>query len=379
MNKINTCDRLDRHLHAPRKKNDRTTVVAFFDVPSMIERARFVGGKMTAIRNCYRTVVPALTACYVLVCLAGNAWAGEQYPTRPITMVVPFAAGGPTDILGRVIAQSISPVLGQTVIVEDTTGAGGTIGATRVARAAPDGYTMVMGNLGTHAASVGIYKKLAYDPRTDFEPVILVASTPMVLVTRKTLPVHTLDDVINWAKTNKGKATMGSAGVGSISHLTLLLFNHLTGADLIHVPYRGLSEATNDLLGGQIDTLFDQVVTATPHILNDSENAIVVTVPTRAASIPTVPSAAEAGLPQLETVAWTALFLPKSTPEFIIERINAAVQKAMQDPAVAKRLAEIGADIPPPDQRSPQALRHLVNAEIDKWVPLIKAAGVTAE
>jgi tripartite-type tricarboxylate transporter receptor subunit TctC len=294
-------------------------------------------------------------------------------------MVVPFAAGGPTDILGRIIGQFIGPVLGQTVIVEDTTGAGGTIGATRVARAAPDGYTVVMGNLGTHAASIGIYKKLAYDPRTDFEPVILVASTPMVLVTRKTLPVHTLDDVIAWAKANKGKATMGSAGVGSISHLTLLLFNHLTGANLIHVPYRGLSEATNDLLGGQIDTLFDQVVTATPHILNDSENAIVVTVPTRSASIPGVPSVAEAGLPQLQTVAWTALFVPRGTPEFVIERINAAVQKAMLDPVVAKRLAEIGADIPPPDQRSPQALKHLVNAEIDKWVPLIKAAGVTAD
>jgi tripartite-type tricarboxylate transporter receptor subunit TctC len=332
---------------------------------------------MTAI--CRRIVVPALTACYVLSCLTGNARSEEKYPLRSITMVVPFAAGGPTDILGRIIAQSISPVLGQTVIVEDTTGAGGTIGATRVARAAPDGYTIVMGNLGTHAASVGIYKKLAYDPRTDFEPVIMVASTPMVLVTRKTLPVHTLDDVITWAKANKAKATMGSAGVGSISHLTLLLFNHLTGADLIHVPYRGLSEATNDLLGGQIDTLFDQVVTATPHILNDSENAIVVTVPTRAASIPGVPSIAEAGLPQLQTVAWTALFVPRGTPEFIIERINAAVQKAMQDPGVAKRLAEIGADIPPPDQRTPQALRHLVNAEIDKWVPLIKAAGVTAE
>src|SRR6202051_4592191 len=379
MNKINTCDRLDRHLHAPRKKNDRTTVVAFFDLPSMIERARFVGGKMTAIRNCYRTVVPALTACYVLVCLAGNAWAGEQYPTRPITMVVPFAAGGPTDILGRVIAQSISPVLGQTVIVEDTTGAGGTIGATRVARAAPDGYTMVMGNLGTHAASVGIYKKLAYDPRTDFEPVILVASTPMVLVTRKTLPVHTLDDVINWAKTNKGKATMGSAGVGSISHLTLLLFNHLTGADLIHVPYRGLSEATNDLLGGQIDTLFDQVVTAVPHILSDGENAIVVKIPDLAPSIPNVPSANEAGEPDLQTVAWTALFMPKGTSPAIVARVNGAVQKAMEDPAIQKRLADIGADLPAAADRSPQALGRLVKGEGDKWVPLIKDAGVVAQ
>src|SRR5580692_5738810 len=242
-------------------------------------------------------IIVASASCY--------AFAEESYPNRPITMVVPFAAGGPTDILGRVIAQFIGPILGQQVVVEDTTGAGGTIGATKVARSAPDGYTMVMGNLGTHAASLGIYKSLPYDPRTDFEPVILVASTPMVLVTRKTLPVRTLADVLAYAKANKGKTTMGSAGVGSISHLTLLLFNHLTQADVVHVPYRGLSEASNDLLGGQILSLFDQVVTATPHILNNGENALAVTIPTRAAAIPNVPSVNEAGLPELQTVAWT--------------------------------------------------------------------------
>jgi tripartite-type tricarboxylate transporter receptor subunit TctC len=332
---------------------------------------------MTGARIVRRLAI-AVSALLVLTAVS-SAQAQEQYPNRPITMVVPFAAGGPTDILGRIVAQFIGPILGQQVIVEDTTGAGGTIGATKVARAAPDGYTMVMGNLGTHAASLGIYKSLPYDPRTDFEPVILVASTPMVLVTRKTLPVHTLADVIAYAKANKGKTTMGSAGVGSISHLTLLLFNHLTGADVTHVPYRGLSEASNDLLGGQIDMLFDQVVTATPHILSDSENAIVVTIPQRAPSIPNVPSSTEAGLPALQTVAWTALFMPKGTPASIITRINSAVQKAMVDPVIAKRLAEIGADIPPPEQRSPQALRQLVNAEVDKWVPLIKDAGVVAQ
>jgi tripartite-type tricarboxylate transporter receptor subunit TctC len=322
----------------------------------------------------------AVAAVLILVAAASPyAAAEESYPNRPITMIVPFAAGGPTDILGRVIAQSIGPMLGQQVVIDDVTGAGGTIGATKAARAAPDGYTMVMGNLGTHAASLGIYQNLPYDPRTDFEPVILVASTPMVLVTRKTLPVHTLDEVIAWAKANKGKATMGSAGVGSISHLTLLLFNHLTGADLTHVPYRGLSEAINDLLGGQIDTLFDQVVTATPHILGDQENAIVVTIPQRAPSIPNVPSADEAGLPDLQTVAWTALFFPKGTPAAIVERVNGAVQKAMTDPMIHKRLAEIGADIPAPADRSPQALGKLVKAEVDKWVPLIKAAGVVAQ
>ena len=334
---------------------------------------------MTEARVVRRLAAAALLACIVPGRVVDSARAAEAYPNRPITMVVPFAAGGPTDILGRVVAQFIGPLLGQQVIVEDTTGAGGTIGATKVARAAPDGYTVVMGNLGTHAASLGIYKSLPYDPRTDFEPVILVASTPMVLVTRKTLPAHTLAEVIAYAKANKGKTTMGSAGVGSISHLTLLLFNHLTGADVTHVPYRGLSEASNDLLGGQIDTLFDQVVTATPHILNDSENAIVVTIPQRAPSIPNVPSATEAGLPNLQTVAWTALFMPKGTPSVIIGRINDAVQQAMRDPVIAKRLADIGADIPAQEQRSPQALGRLVNAEVDKWVPLIKDAGVVAQ
>src|SRR3984957_8856451 len=173
---------------------------------------------MTGGRAIRRLSAAALIACIVPGGVVDSARAAEPYPNRPITMVVPFAAGGPTDILGRVIAQFIGPLLGQQVIVEDTTGAGGTIGATRVARAAPDGYTMVMGNLGTHAASLGIYKSLPYDPRTDFEPVILVASTPMVLVTRKTLPAHSLDETIAYAKANKGKTTMGSAGIGSISH-----------------------------------------------------------------------------------------------------------------------------------------------------------------
>ena len=327
----------------------------------------------------FRTALGRCLGLLLLIGLADAAAAEAPFPSRPITIVVPFAAGGPTDILARLIGQSIGQTLGQQVVVEDVTGAGGTIGATRVARAEPDGYTMVMGNLGTHAASLGIYQKLPYDPRTDFEPVILVASTPMVLVTRKTLGVHTLDETIAYAKASKGKTTMGSAGIGSISHLTLLLFNHLTGVDVVHVPYRGLSEATNDLLGGQIDLLFDQVVTATPHIVNGNENPIVVTIPQRAASIPNVPSANEAGLPNLQTVAWTALFVPKKTPAAIENKINGAVQKAMQEPLIAKRLAEIGADVPPPEQRSAETLRQLVNAEVDKWVPLIKAAGIVGQ
>jgi len=324
--------------------------------------------------------VPAMRRFFIALGLlfAACAAQAQDYPKRPITMIIPFAAGGPTDVLGRIIAQHISPLLGQQVLVEDTTGAGGTIGAAKAARAAPDGYTMVMGNLGTHAASVGIYNSLPYDPIKDFEPVILVASTPMVLVAKKTLPVHSLKEFIAYAKANPGKTTMGSAGVGSISHLTLLLFNHLTGANVQHVPYRGLSQATNDLLGGQIDSLFDQVVTATPHILAKAEIPLVVTIATRARSIPEVPSATEAGYPKLETIAWSALFMPKGTPKAIVQKVNMAVQKVMQDPAVAKQLSSIGADIPSPEQRTPEALGHLVKSEIDKWVPLIRAAEATA-
>ena len=325
-----------------------------------------------------RTTFLVFMACIMLVRINGSAQADEQYPTRTITMVVPFAAGGPTDILGRIIAQAIGPSLGKQVIVEDTTGAGGTIGATRAARAAPDGYMMVMGNLGTHAASVGIYKSLPYDPRRDFEPVILVASTPMVLLTRKTLPVHTLNDVITWAKANKGNATMGSAGVGSISHLTLLLFNHLTGADLIHVPYRGLSEATNDLLGGQIDMLFDQVVTAAPHISTTAKMPSwsrfrigpIRSRTCRRRTRPAYRSCRPSRGPHCSC--------PKARQDRLSTASTRPYKRPCRIPRVMQRLADIGADLPPVDLRSPQALGRLVNAEIDKWVPLIQAAGVVA-
>jgi tripartite-type tricarboxylate transporter receptor subunit TctC len=302
----------------------------------------------------------------------------QQYPQRPITIIVPFAAGGPTDVLARVLGQSMSRTLGQQVVVEDVTGAGGTIGSARAAKAAPDGYTLVLGNIGTHAASVGLYPKLSYDPRADFEPVMLVATTPMVLVANRNLPVTTLKDVIALAR--QRKITVGSAGTGSAAHLTLLLFASLTKADVQHVPYRGLSQAMNDLLAGQIDTMFDQVISSSPHILAGSVKPIVVTAPTRAKAISEVPTSAEAGLPDLITITWTALFAPKGTPQPIVERLNAALDAAMRDPAVTQRLAEIGADIPPPGEpRSPQALGHLVSSEVAKWVPLIHAANVSAE
>jgi tripartite-type tricarboxylate transporter receptor subunit TctC len=321
----------------------------------------------------------AALAFAALAALGQIANGQPQYPTRPITIIVPFAAGGPTDVLARILGHHMSQTLGQQIVVENITGGGGTIGAVRVAKAAPDGYTLVMGNLGTHAAAVGLYKNLSYDPRVDFEPVMLVASTPMVLVVRKNLDVGTLKDFTAYAVANPGKLSFGSAGTGSISHLTYLLFTHLTKTKIQHVPYRGLSQSVNDLLSGQIDLMFDQVVSATPHILAGGVKPIAVAAPSRAAAIPNVPTSTEAGLPEFQTIAWTALFFPKATPKPIVERINAAVDQAMQDESVIKRMAQLGADLPAPGERTPQALGNLVRSEIDKWVPLIQASAELGE
>jgi putative tricarboxylic transport membrane protein len=300
----------------------------------------------------------------------------QTYPTRSMNMVIPFSAGGPTDVLGRIVGQRMGQSLGQQIIVENVTGAGGTLGAARVAKASPDGYTMVMGNLGTHAASVGLYKNLSYDPRTSFEPVMLASTTPMVLLAKKDLPVRTLQDVIALARTRQ--LTCGNAGVGSISHLTILLFDKLAKIKVQHVPYRGLSQAMNDLLGGQIELMFDQVISASPHIAGGDVRPIAVTGATRAAAIPDVPTTAEAGLPELDTTAWSALFVPKGTPQAIVARLNAALGEAMEDKDVVARLAKLGSDVPPPDARTPEALGKLVRSEIDKWVPLIASAELTA-
>ena len=323
-----------------------------------------------------------VVVCAVLVATVSVATScpAQTYPSRSITMVVPFAAGGPTDVLARMLGQHMSKTLGHQIVIENVTGGGGSIGAARVAKMAPDGHSMVMGNLGTHAAAVGLYKNLSYDPRVDFEPVMLVASTPMVLIVRKTLETSSLKDFIGYAAANPRKLTFGSAGTGSISHLTFLLFTHLTKVEIQHVPYRGLSQAVNDLISGQIDIMFDQAVSATPHIMAGNVKPITVTVPSRAATLPKVPSSTEAGLPELQTTAWTALFLPKGTPQTIVGQVNAALDQAMRDDTIAKRLTELGADLPAPgDARSPQALGRLVQSEIDKWVPLIRASGAVGE
>ncbi|HZP77815.1 MAG TPA: tripartite tricarboxylate transporter substrate-binding protein [Pseudolabrys sp.] len=308
--------------------------------------------------------------------LAGAAAArADDYPNRPITIIVPFSAGGPTDILARLFGASMSQTLGQQFVIENVTGAGGSIGSTRAARANPDGYTLVMGNVGTHAAAVGLYKNLPYDPRKDFEPIMLVASTPMVAMVKLGFPAKTLAEFTAYAKTHS--VTFGSAGIGSSSHLTWLLYTKLAGVKMQHVPYRGLSQAMNDLLAGQIDMMFDQVVTATPHILGGKVVPLAVTATKRAASIPNVPTSVEAGMPDLQTSVWSALFAPKGTPKAIVDKLNAAVDKAMHDPAITKRCEQLGADLPKADERTPQFLGQLVRSEVDKWTPLIVESGAS--
>jgi tripartite-type tricarboxylate transporter receptor subunit TctC len=315
-----------------------------------------------------------------LMLFGAGATAGAQpYPTRPITIVVPFAAGGPTDVLARVLGERMSRTLGQQIVVENALGGGGSIGTARVARATPDGYTLVMGNLGTHAAAVGLYKNLSYDPRTDFEPIMLMGTTPMVLVTRRDFPAANLKELISFANANPGKVTNGHAGVGSISHLATLNFKNLTKTDLRDVPYRGLSQVVNDVVAGQIDMMFDQVVTATQQIRGGTVKPIAVAAKSRHRAIPDVPSAPEAGLPDFETLAWTALFAPKGTPKPVIDRLVAALNEAFEAPEVAQRMEELGNDVPPPERRTPQALAALVRSEIERWAPLIKASGATAD
>jgi tripartite-type tricarboxylate transporter receptor subunit TctC len=234
---------------------------------------------------------------------------------------------------------------------------------------------MVMGNLGSHAAAVGIYDNLPYDPVKDFEPVMLIGTTPMIVVVNKDLPVADLKELIAYAKANPGKLGYGTAGKGSIGHLAGISFNQLTGAGLVHVPYRGLSQAMTDVIGGQIEMMFDQVVSGAPHVTTGAVRALAIAAPERTPVLPDVPSAPEAGLPDFDTQAWSALFLPANTPRPIVEKLVAALEAAFRDEAIQRRMKELGNEVPPPERRTPEALRAFVTAEIAKWTPMIKASG----
>lgn len=311
--------------------------------------------------------------------LAAAPPAFAEYPERPITIIVPFAAGGPTDIISRIMAEPMSRILKQQILVENVTGAGGTVGVTRAKNAAPDGYTILMGNLGTQAASVGLYPKLAYDPRTDFEPIINTAGTPMLVVAKNDLPVKDFKEFIAYLKANAARMNYGTGGVGATSHLTCLFLDSLLGVKPTHIPFRGSGPALNALLGGQVDYVCDQTVGVVPSIQGKQAKGLVVATPERISVVPDVPTSKEQGLPEFQAVGWNALFAPKGTPKDVIMKLNAAARQALDDPNTKSRLLELGANLPTADERTPEWLGQHVAKEIDKWVPVIKKAGVTVQ
>jgi tripartite-type tricarboxylate transporter receptor subunit TctC len=310
-------------------------------------------------------------------CVAGSATA-QVYPSRPVTMVVPFPAGGSTDTIGRVLADGMRTSLGQTIIIENVGGASGNIGVGRVARAAPDGYTLILGSWPTHVLNAAIFT-LPYDPLNDFEPVSLVAAQPLFIIAKKTMPAKDLTEFVAWLKANPDKATQGTAGTGGASHLAGVFFQKATGTRYQLVPYRGSAPAMQDLLAGQIDMMIDLAASSTPQVRAGNVRAYAVTSKTRLAAAPDVPTVDEAGLPGYYVSSWHALWAPKATPKPVVARLNTAVMEALADPTVRKRLADVGQDIYPREQQTPDALSAYHKTEIEKWWPLVKAANIKVE
>lgn len=323
-------------------------------------------------------MIRRMIAAVAALLLAPAPALAQSYPTKGILLIVPFAAGGPTDIIARLAGEHMGQVLGQQVLVENVAGAGGTVGVARVMRSSPDGYTLLMGNLGTQAASVGLYANLAYDPRKDFEPIMNVAATPMLVAAKLDMPVKDFKEFITYVKANADKISYGTGGVGATSHLTCLFLEHVLGVKLAHVPFRGSGPALNALLGGHVDFVCDQTVGVVPAIQARQIKGLVVATPQRLAVVPDVPTSTEQGLAQFQATGWNALFAPKGTPREIIERLNKAASAAVDDARTKSRLLDLGADIPDVAGRTPEVLSALVSSEIDKWVPVIKAAGVKA-
>jgi tripartite-type tricarboxylate transporter receptor subunit TctC len=298
----------------------------------------------------------------------------QEYPTRAITMIVPFAAGGPTDVVARIVTGHMAQTLGQSIIIENVVGAGGTTATARAARAANDGYTLITGHMGTHAASVPLYPKLAYHPEKDFEPVSLLAGTPILILAKKDFPARDLKEFIAYVKANTEKMNMAHAGVGSVSYSSCELLSSVLDIRPVGVPFNGTGPAMNALVGGQVDYMCDQIVNAVPQINAGTIKAYAIATPDRNPSLPDLPTTAEAGLPKYQASAWNAIFAPKGTPAAILAKLNAAAGKALDDENVRKRLLDLGSDIPKPEARTQAALAALVKSEIEKWSAVLKPA-----
>lgn len=322
-----------------------------------------------------RALVIIATASLLAV---GTVAQAEEWPARPITMINPFAAGGPNDVLARLFAQRMGELLGQPVVLENVGGAGGMNGADRVAKAAPDGYTFLLGTVGTQAQNQTLFKKPAYNSTTDFDPVALVIEAPLVLVARKDFPAKDMKEFVAYTKTNESKMQFGSAGTGSAIHLGCVLMNSVTGLNVVHVPYRGANPAMQDLMSGRIDYLCDIVTTAKPQIDGGSVRPIAILTNERSPVLPNVPTAIEQGF-DVEAYTWNAFFLPKRTPRAIVEKLNKATVDAMKTPAVREKLESAGLRFVSNDRTTPEYLAKFVTSEIAKWAAPIKSSGITVD
>ena len=323
----------------------------------------------------HRIMRSLVAALLVLGALSVHA---QQYPAKVITIIVPFAAGGPSDTIARLTAQTMGAALKATMIVENVPGAGGTIGAARLTQAKPDGYTLFIHHIG-HATAPALYRKLSYDAMRDFDPVGLINDGAMTFVARKDFPAKDLKELLAYVAANKDKVNMANAGVGSASHLCGMLFMSAINTDLTTVPYKGTGPAMNDLLGGQVDFMCDQTTNTTSHIKAGKVKVYGVTTAKRIGSMPEVPTMNEAGLPNFTVTVWHALYAPKGTPKAIVDQLSKALQVALKDPTLGQRFADLGSEPVSQERATPEALRAQLKSEIDKWGPIIKKAGVFAD
>jgi tripartite-type tricarboxylate transporter receptor subunit TctC len=315
-----------------------------------------------------------------VACFWGTvATAAEPFPTKPIIEIVPFSAGGPTDVIARVTGEHMSKVLGRQIVIENVAGAGGTTGITRGAQAKADGYTIMMGHMGTHAAAPALYPRLKYNPEKDFEPIGLAVGTPILIVARKDFPAKDFKEFVAYLKANQGKVNEAHAGVGSVSFTSCTLFDSQLGIKPARVAYRGTGPALNDLMGGQVDYMCDQIVNLAEQIKGGRIKAYAIATEKRSPALPAVPTTAEGGMPQFQVSAWNALFAPKGTPKDVVAKLNDALAKALDDGATRQRLLDLGGILPDGSERTPGALGDLVKKEVARWTPILKATGALGE